>query len=214
MNILEINFRKITTFLICHNRKKNREKVRKATLTPTIRIRASTCIQLFADTKISTQESRFKSFRAAGDLWIAGFHPRSWRPYWCTLNKRILIISFVCGTNMAAIYLLSFVSLGIVWKPRILVDERSTSNRKAGYTKIFRYVWTWPNIQDNHYLWYTLWVTHSFNVAVHSIMFNNPLYNNPEAQNLLKICVYVGRSECSASRFLLTFQLHAVKIER
>ena len=34
---------------------------------------------------------------------IAGFHLTSWRPCWCILNKRILIISFVWDTNMAAV---------------------------------------------------------------------------------------------------------------
>ena len=40
---------------------------------------------------------------------IAGFHLTSWRPCWCTL-KRILIICFVCDTNMAAISIVFCVS--------------------------------------------------------------------------------------------------------
>ena len=41
---------------------------------------------------------------------IAGFHLTSWRPCWCTLNKRILIISFVWDTNMAAVSIVFCVS--------------------------------------------------------------------------------------------------------
>ena len=46
--------------------------------------------------------------------FIAGFHLTSWRPCWCTLNKRILTVFFVWENNMAANCLLSFVSLGIL----------------------------------------------------------------------------------------------------
>ena len=41
---------------------------------------------------------------------IAGFHLTSWRPCWCSLNKRNLIISFVWNTKMAAMSLLFCVS--------------------------------------------------------------------------------------------------------
>ena len=46
-------------------------------------------------------------------MLIAGFYLTSWGPCWCTLNKRILIISFDWDTNMAAMSTV-FVSLGTV----------------------------------------------------------------------------------------------------
>ena len=41
---------------------------------------------------------------------IAGFHMTSRRSCWCTLNKRILIISFVWETNLAAMSIVFCVS--------------------------------------------------------------------------------------------------------
>ena len=38
------------------------------------------------------------------------FHLTSWRPCWCTPNKRILIISFVWDTKMAAVSIVFCVS--------------------------------------------------------------------------------------------------------
>ena len=41
---------------------------------------------------------------------LLGFLLTSWSPCWCTLNKRILIISFVWVTNMAAMSIVFGVS--------------------------------------------------------------------------------------------------------
>ena len=41
---------------------------------------------------------------------IAGFHLTSWRPCWSTLNKKILIISFVWDSNMVAMSIIFCVS--------------------------------------------------------------------------------------------------------
>ena len=43
-------------------------------------------------------------------VYIAGFHLTSWRPCWCTHIKRILIISFVRDTSMAATSIVFCVS--------------------------------------------------------------------------------------------------------
>ena len=48
---------------------------------------------------------------------IAGFHLTSWRLCWSTLNKRILIISFVWDSNMAAMSIVFCVSWDCV-KPK------------------------------------------------------------------------------------------------
>ena len=52
------------------------------------------------------------------------FHLTSWQPCWCTLNKIILIISFVSGTNMAAMSTLFCVSWDCV-KTLYCSEQRS-----------------------------------------------------------------------------------------
>ena len=39
-----------------------------------------------------------------------GLHLMSWSPLWCTLNKRILIISFVWDTSMTTMSIVFCVS--------------------------------------------------------------------------------------------------------
>ena len=48
------------------------------------------------------------------------FHLTSWRPCWCTLNKRILIISSVWNTNMTAMSIV-FCLLGMFENQEILI---------------------------------------------------------------------------------------------
>ena len=60
----------------------------------------------FAKRPKRMERTRIRNLRYESSTWlrrcIAGFHLTSWRPCWCTLTKRILIISFVWDTNMAA----------------------------------------------------------------------------------------------------------------
>ena len=65
---------------------------------------------MYKTIKIKGLKDKFKKSQISILQTIAGFHLMSWRPCWCTLNKRILIISFVWDTNMAAISIVLCVS--------------------------------------------------------------------------------------------------------
>ena len=74
--------------------------------------------------------------RPAGKSHIAGFHLTSWQPCWSTLTKEFWLF-LLFGTPTWPLYLLSFVSLGIVWNPRIFIIGIMLFYRKLSITRIF-----------------------------------------------------------------------------
>lgn len=109
--------------LICHKRDKNRRRTSKARLTP-ISLRNQDSLhnqdsivhiaRLFADTKISIQESGFRSFRI------------SWWRLSDTCRQKAYPLQKCCGCKT-------------IW---VRVDERRIHNKNVPDTKILGYLWT------------------------------------------------------------------------
>ena len=102
-------------FLACHCRYFSRVCFR-------LSIFRGFCVAIFRPCRLSkfTPCMQGPIFRCLSCLTIAGFHLTSLRPCWSTLKlTKEFWLFLLFGTPTWPLWLLSFVSLGIVWNPRM-----------------------------------------------------------------------------------------------